>query len=783
MVVQSEKITYLEVKLFEAKGLAPMDEDTGSSDPYVIITVGQGKNGQRVQSKIIHANLNPVWNSTFKLFLTEGDSKVKFTLLDHDFLSSDDPLGEVEYDFSELTLETPIRKWVPISESEEGKLHFGLRLVEGDKKNATLSDGLSNTAANRPWTGAIYPPSQFVPLADSLPRESLQLDHVYGYRTRDCRNNIHTLAGHDGSPRLAYFAGSVGIIYDPSTNTQRFFTGHNDDVISIAVHPSGAYIATGDVASVIDPEGGVKVHVWKADEPEQPPVATLKCGPGTVYKGVVAIAFSPDGKFLVAVCKDKDHTIEVFDWESSAEPFVSTSGHSDLVLDILFNPFNRTEFVIFGVKHLKFWYLDDKTRTLSSKRGIFGPKGKIQTILSAAYIDKGTLITGCMDGDIYSWDITKRQVINVKSKAHKGAIFVLSAGETSGVFYSSGKDGRIIKHQVSDQSSQIVWEGVKKSVRALTRYTEKTLVVGTEDSAIYQIELTKPASVEPISMAHDSFRMQELWGLAVHPDAPEFFTCSDDQVVARWDMSKKRMIRKVNLGTSLRSISVHPDATQIAVTAVTDQVFILDSQELTKLHEIKPRNPGTLDNWQHVVKYSPNGEFLAIGAFSMDNGIDVYLTKNWKLLGTCQGHSSRVIRMDWSSDSQYLQSNSIDSELLFWKLPSCEQEKHPSKLSDVEWSTFECPIGWPTIGIQESWMNGRDIYAVSRNPRGNLLVSANTRSQVNLHVYPAYKANTPGKIYKGHSSFVTNVSFSCNGEHVLSIGGMDGSILQWKVIE
>ncbi|KAK9703689.1 Echinoderm microtubule-associated protein-like 5 [Basidiobolus ranarum] len=785
MVVSSEKATYLEVKLYEARGLAPMDEDTGSSDPYVVMTVGSGKGGQRAQSKIIHENLNPVWNSSFRLFLSEGDTKIKFTLLDHDFLSSDDPLGEVEYDFSELTLDSLVNDWMTIDGSEEGKLHFGLRLVQDNGNAKSLLVNSTNASANHPWAGAIYPPTQFVPSSVNLPKESLQLEHVYGYRTRDCRNNIRTLPDSSNeSPKLVYFAGSVGIVHDVVLNKQRFFSGHNDDVISVTVHPSGEYVATGDVASVIDPEGGVKVHIWETKNPENPPIVTLKCGSGTIYKGVVAVTFSPDGKYLVAICKDKDHTIEIFDWKASTEPFTSTSGHSDLVLDIVFNPFDKTEFATFGVKHIKFWNFDESKRVLRGKRGVFGPNGKIQTVLSALYVDKETIATGCMDGDIYLWDVAKRQVKNIVSKAHKGPVFAMCSGKAKDLFYSSGKDGKVLRHQLSKTPTQkVVWEGVGKSVRALTRSGETSLVVGTEDSVIHYLDLMNSKNSRSITNAHDSFRMNELWGLAIHPNAPEFVTCSDDQAVARWDMSEKKLVQRVNLGISLRSVAIHPDGNQVAVSAVTDKLFILNLEGLSVVHEIEPRKVGTMDNWQHVVKYSPNGEYLAVGAFSVDNGIDIYSTKNWRLVGTCQGHSSRVIRMDWSNDSQYLQSNSIDSELLFWKLPSCEQEKHPSKLADVDWNTFECPIGWPTLGIQETWMNGRDIYAVSRSPRMNLLVSGNTRSKVNLHIYPAHKGNTPAKTYRGHSSYVTNVAFSCNGEHVISTGGMDGCILQWKIVE
>jgi hypothetical protein len=40
----------------------------------------------------------------------------------------------------------------------------------------------------------------------------------------------------------------------------------------------------------------------------------------------------------------------------------------------------------------------------------------------------------------------------------------------------------------------------------------------------------------------------------------------------------------------------------------------------------------------------------------------------------------------------------------------------------------------------------------------------------------------PSHIYGGHSSHVTNVDFLCEDSHLISTGGKDTSIMQWRVI-
>ena len=68
--------------------------------------------------------------------------------------------------------------------------------------------------------------------------------HRYGYRGRDCRNNILLL----GNGEIVYFTAAVCVVYNPDTNTQRHYIEHTDDVKSIALHPDNVTVASGQVA-------------------------------------------------------------------------------------------------------------------------------------------------------------------------------------------------------------------------------------------------------------------------------------------------------------------------------------------------------------------------------------------------------------------------------------------------------------------------------------------------------------------------------------------------------
>ncbi|KAJ1259860.1 hypothetical protein BS78_10G188400 [Paspalum vaginatum] len=113
-----EFIGILKVKIIRGTKLAV--RDLISSDPYVVLTLGQ----QKAKTSVIKRNLNPVWNEELKLSVPQHYGPLKLQVFDHDMLSKDDKMGEAEIDLQpmisaatafgdpELLADMQIGKWL-----------------------------------------------------------------------------------------------------------------------------------------------------------------------------------------------------------------------------------------------------------------------------------------------------------------------------------------------------------------------------------------------------------------------------------------------------------------------------------------------------------------------------------------------------------------------------------------------------------------------------------------------------------------------------------------------
>ena len=109
-----------------------------------------------------------------------------------------------------------------------------------------------------------------------------------------------------------------------------------------------------------------------------------------------------------------------------------------------------------------------------------------------------------------------------------------------------------------------------------------------------------------------------------------------------------------------------------------------------------------------------------------------------------------------------------------------------SNYRDEHWQTWTCVLGWPTQGIWEPGLDGSDINSADRSNNQHvdgyyMLAIGDDLGKVKVYRYPCTEEGSEAVVGLGHSSHVTKVKFSRDDTHLLTAGGNDTCIFQWKV--
>ncbi|KAI1902632.1 hypothetical protein AGOR_G00017950 [Albula goreensis] len=649
-------------------------------------------------------------------------------------------------------------------------------------RRATYGQGHSIKMFIRGRPITMYIPSNIQNYEDlrmELPSEKLELDWVYGYRGRDCRANLYLLP----SGEAVFFIACVVVLYDITKCTQRHYLKHTDCVRSLAVHPDRVRVASGQSAGV-DKDGKslqASVHIWDSST-----LVTLQqIGLGSFERGVSSVAFShaDSGAFLCVVDESNEHMLSVWDCNKGTKQ-AEIKSTNEAVFAVEFNPNDSNNIISCGKSHVYFWTLSGGT--LSKKQGIFGKYKKPKFIQCFVFSGTGDVLTGDSEGNILTWGKSAADVktlgkgaketyqIMRQTRAHEGSVFTLFVLQGGAILSGGGKDRRVIRWSV-DLAPERECEIPEKfgAVRTIAEVDGEELLVGTTRNAI--LRGTFSGGFVAIVQGH----VDEMWGLATHPSQSIFITCGHDKQVCLWNTEDHRLDWSTTLEESGLCADFCPNGSVVSVGLNTGRWVVLDLQTREVVSDYTDGNEQL-----SVMRYSPDGSFLAVG--SHDNFIYIYnVTENgrrYTRFGKCTGHSSFITHLDWSKDGKYIMSNSGDYEILYWDVASgCKLLRNRFESKDREWASYTCVLGFHVMGVWLEGSDGTDINALCRSHSERVVAVADDFCKVHLFQYPCPKPKAPSHKYEGHGSHVTNVCFTHNDSHLISMGGKDTCILQWRV--
>mmetsp|Transcript_1908 Transcript_1908/g.3713 ORF Transcript_1908/g.3713 Transcript_1908/m.3713 type:complete len:553 (-) Transcript_1908:165-1823(-) len=332
--------------------------------------------------------------------------------------------------------------------------------------------------------------------------------------------------------------------------------------------------------------------------------------------------------------------------------------------------------------------------------------------------------------------------------------------------------------------------------------------------------------------------------VAAHPFESYYVTGSDDSTLRIWDIETRCCLSRfkfdekekpsylrfshsgyllaVGLTTSKIVILAWRDCNLSEVKAVVSLPFKID-KSLKKSQQMDAKNSEfttdvTVIKWSSDDLHFAAGHIDAIACifsvryFNDDPTDDAAVFEHtleiqaWpSLLDVSNG----LVDMQWSTDNQWLLTFTKDQDLMVWFLNrAAESFEHylywldPDK---VQFADDPLMAGWDVEGVFQSYVgwDGTDLNAVSltrkmfhktspvsdydlnarkdkQQVKCKLLATADNKGYIRVHNYPAIK-EAAHHYYSGHATQVSAVQWSANDEFLISVGGSDRSVFQWKL--
>ena len=240
---------------------------------------------------------------------------------------------------------------------------------------------------------------------------------------------------------MIYPTGSVIVLYSVESHSQRFYTGHTNEVTCLTIHPNRTLIASGQAEGHGEGTNTVQkphIQLWNYED-----LSFIQLlGIDQFETSLKALAFSDlyeDFVYLASVDTDQSPNLRVwkgFQDDGQEQEFVGkVKAYSDAVENVYFYPEPSNIMLTIGKSHVTMWNIGEE---LQSRAGLFTrkiPRPKIVTC--ATFAKTGEVLTGDSDGNVMIWRGVK--VVRVLKGAHAGAVGDILVMD-DGSFVSGGLD-------------------------------------------------------------------------------------------------------------------------------------------------------------------------------------------------------------------------------------------------------------------------------------------------------------------------------------------------------
>ncbi|KAK7574062.1 hypothetical protein V9T40_011253 [Parthenolecanium corni] len=617
-----------------------------------------------------------------------------------------------------------------------------------------------------------YPPLHHPIQDNSPPEKRLILNWVHGYRGIDSKRNLWVLP----TGEIMYYVAAVAVLYDRDEDAQRHYIGHTEDIQCMDLHPSRDMVASGQRAGRTR-KTQAHIRIWSTES-----LLTLYVfGMGEFEVGVSAVAFSQlnGGSYVLAVDDGRERILSVWQWQWGHLLGKVATLQQDEMTGAAFHPLDDNLMITHGKGHLTFW--TRRKDGFFERTDIIKPPSRT-TVTSLQFEQDGDVVTADSDGfiTIYSVDSDGAYFVRMEFEAHNKSISSLIMLSEGTLLSGGEKDRKIIAwdslqnyKKVTESKLNEAFGGVRTIYPQRPGRNDGNIYVGTVKNNILEGSLQR--RFNQIIFGHT----KQLLGLAVHPDDELFATAGHDKTVALW--RRQKLLWNIQLMYECVSLCFHPFGVALAVGSTEGYLVILNAETGAIVTTVR-----VCGSPLNCVGYNPAGDMIAIGS---QNG-SIYLFRVSRDGFTCKKLSKirgaqPLVQLDWSCDNNFVQTVTGDYDIAYWDVKGALQEKSHISMKDIKWSTVNSTVGYLISGI---WNNRfypmtSMITTVNRSAAYDLLVVGDSDGYLRLFRYPCISSKAEYNEEKVYGGTITCARFLYNDRNLVTVGGIDASLMLWDVVD
>merc|ERR1719499_550398 len=307
----------------------------------------------------------------------------------------------------------------------------------------------------------------------------------------------------------------------------------------------------------------------------------------------------------------------------------------------------------------------------------------------------------------------------------------------------------------------------------------------------------------------------QIWGLATCPvkgNEDFFISGGYDNVVKMWDASLRKVVDTFEfvspagepMGEEIHKCAWSCDGKYIACGTTSSRVYLLtwetsDDKGKKGARELKlaasvylPPKEGRDVEEVAYLRFSPRGSELAVAhmdanlyIFSIFEPAETESNRTELALWKPMPHRAAPTHVQWSTDCKYVKTFTRDYEVTHYHIDVDERqslfEPYLPDPDETQWAEDPIIAGWDVQGCYMPEWDGTDLNDVTVSKDGKSLISGDDFGLVRIHNYPAIQnVKSAHLAYNGHSSFVVGLEMLRNDEFLVTCGGNDMAVFQWK---